>query len=57
MKKRRFLWARLAEPSTWAGMSGFALALGASSEEWESISLFLAAGFGLVAMVTGEKDA
>jgi len=46
----------LKEPSTYAGLSGIALAMGISVEGWEAISATLAALFGTIAVFTKEKQ-
>jgi hypothetical protein len=50
-----FVLARLKEPSTYAGLSGLALALGVSGELYNAASAALAAVAGLVAVVLVEK--
>ena len=50
-----FVLARLKEPSTYAGLSGLALALGVSGELYSAASAALAAVAGLVAVVLAEK--
>lgn len=50
-----FVLARLKEPSTYAGLSGLALALGVSGELYSAASAALAAVAGLVAVVLGEQ--
>ena len=50
-----FVLARLKEPSTYAGLSGLALALGVSGELYSAASAALAAVAGLVAIVLAEK--
>ena len=52
---RKSVFARLSEPSTWAGMAALALALGISSESWETISQGLAGVFGVIAMLARES--
>lgn len=42
------------EASTWAGLSGIALALGLSAAEWGAIGSALAAVFGAVAVFVKE---
>ena len=43
------------EPSTYAGFSGIALALGMAASEYEAVSAALAAIFGAVAVYRREK--
>ena len=50
-----FVLNRLKEPSTYAGLSGLALALGVSGELYSAASAALAAVAGLVAVVLGEQ--
>lgn len=50
-----FILKRLKEPSTYAGLSGLALALGVSGELYSAASAALAAVAGLVAVVLGEQ--
>jgi hypothetical protein len=50
-----FVLARLKEPSTYAGLSALALALGVSGELYSAASAALAAVAGLVAVVLAEK--
>ena len=50
-----FVLSRLKEPSTYAGLSGLALALGVSGELYSAASAALAAVAGLVAIVLAEK--
>ena len=50
-----FVLTRLKEPSTYAGLSGLALALGVSGELYSAASAALAAIAGLVAIVLAEK--
>ena len=50
-----FVLSRLKEPSTYAGLSGLALALGVSGELYSAASAALAAVAGLVAVVLAEK--
>lgn len=49
------IYKRLSEPSTYAGMAGLSVALGLSTDEWQTYSAALAAVFGAVAMLLGEK--
>jgi len=57
MKIVSWLVNRLKEPSTYAGFSGIALALGLSSEEWSTVYTALAGLAGVVAMLLAEKPA
>jgi hypothetical protein len=57
MKIVSFLVNRLKEPSTYAGFSGVALALGLSAEEWGIVYTAAAAVAGVVAMFLSEKPA
>lgn len=50
-----FALTRLKEPSTYAGLSGLALALGVSGDLYTAASSALAAVAGLVAVVLAEK--
>jgi hypothetical protein len=54
MKIVSWLVNRLKEPSTYAGFSGIALALGLSSEEWSTIYTAVAGLAGVVAMILSE---
>lgn len=51
----RALIERLQEPSTYAGLAAIVAALGVSEPLWAAISAFVAAGFGLAAIVLREK--
>ena len=57
MKIVSFLVNRLKEPSTYAGFSGIALALGLSAEEWSTVYTALAGLAGVVAMVLSDAPA
>lgn len=46
-----YIVARLKEPSTWAGFSAIALAVGISAPEWAAISQFGAAIAGGIAVL------
>ena len=46
---------RAKEPSTYAGLSGLALALGLGDTEWNAIGTAAAAVFGAVAVVIAER--
>lgn len=48
---------RAKEPSTYAGLSGLALALGLSDAEWSAIGAAAAALCGAVAIVIAERGA
>ena len=50
-----FVLSRLKEPSTYAGLSALALALGVSGELYSAASSTIAAVAGLVAIVLAEK--
>ena len=50
-----FVLSRLKEPSTYAGLSGLALAFGISSDIYAAASSAIAAVAGLVAVVLVEK--
>jgi hypothetical protein len=54
MKIVSWLVSRLKEPSTYAGFSGIALALGLSGEEWSTVYTALAGLAGVVAMFLSE---
>jgi hypothetical protein len=43
------------EPSTWAGFSGIALALGLSEVEWGAAGAAMAAIFGAIAVFINER--
>jgi hypothetical protein len=57
MKIVSWLVNRLKEPSTYAGFSGIALALGLSGEEWSTVYTALAGLAGVVAMFLSEAPA
>jgi len=46
---------RMKEPSTYAGLAAIATAVGLSDAVWAAVSGFLAAAFGLAAIVLREK--
>jgi hypothetical protein len=48
---------RAKEPSTYAGLSGLALALGLTDAEWSAIGTAAAAVFAAVAVVVAERGA
>lgn len=50
-----FIISRLKEPSTYAGLSGIALALGVSGELYNAVAAALAAIAGLIAVVLSDK--
>jgi len=50
-----FVLSRLKEPSTYAGLSGLALAFGLSSELYAAASTALAGIAGLVAVILTER--
>lgn len=50
-----FALTRLREPSTYAGLSGLALALGVSGDLYTAASSAIAAVAGLIAIVLAEK--
>lgn len=50
-----FALTRLKEPSTYAGLSGLALALGVSGDLYTAASSAIAAVAGLIAIVLAEK--
>jgi hypothetical protein len=52
-----WLLDRAKEPSTYAGLSGLALALGLTDAEWSAIGAAAAALFGAVAVIAGERGA
>jgi hypothetical protein len=50
-----FVLSRLKEPSTYAGLSGLALALGVSGELYNAVAGALAGVAGLIAVLLAEK--
>jgi hypothetical protein len=50
-----YVLSRLKEPSTFAGLSGIALAFGVSSELYGAVSAAIAGVAGLVAVILAEK--
>ena len=50
------LLKRLKEPSTYAGLSGLALALGISTDGFEMIAGSVAGFFGFVSIILGEGE-
>jgi hypothetical protein len=57
MNTLQWILARAKEPSTYAGLSGLALALGLSDTEWHAIGTAAAAVFAAVAVVVAEHGA
>lgn len=51
----QFILARLKEPSTYAGLSGLAMALGISTHMYEAAAAAAAGIAGLVAVILAEK--
>lgn len=51
----QFILSRLKEPSTFAGLSGIALALGMSGELYNAVAGAIAGVAGLVAVLLAEK--
>lgn len=51
----QFILSRLKEPSTFAGLSGIALALGVSGELYNAVAGAVAGVAGLVAVILAEK--
>lgn len=51
----QFILSRLKEPSTYAGLSGLAVALGISTQLYEAAALAIAGVAGLVAVILAEK--
>jgi hypothetical protein len=51
----QFILSRLKEPSTFAGLSGLALALGVSGELYNAAAAAIAGVAGLVAVILAEK--
>lgn len=52
----QFILSRLKEPSTFAGLSGMALALGVSGELYNAAAAAIAGVAGLVAVILAEKS-
>lgn len=50
-----FILSRLKEPSTYAGLSGIALALGVSGELYNAVAGAIAGLAGLVAVILADK--
>jgi hypothetical protein len=57
MSALKWILDRAKEPSTYAGLSGLALALGLSDAEWSAIATAAAAVSGAVAIVIAERGA
>ena len=57
MSALKWILDRAKEPSTYAGLSGLALALGLSDAEWSAIATAAAAACGAVAVVIAERAA
>jgi len=57
MSALKWILDRAKEPSTYAGLSGLALALGLSDAEWSAIATAAAAVCGAVAVVIAERGA
>jgi hypothetical protein len=51
----QFILARLKEPSTYAGLSGLAMALGISTHIYEAAAMAIAGVAGLIAVILAEK--
>ena len=51
----QFILSRLKEPSTYAGLSGIALALGVSGELYNAVAGAIAGVAGLVAVLLSDK--
>ncbi|MFN3706514.1 MAG: hypothetical protein ACK4WM_11045 [Thermoflexales bacterium] len=51
-----WLLGRLREPSTYAGLSGLALAFGLSGEMYQAVAAALAGVAGLVAVILSERS-
>lgn len=52
----QFILSRLKEPSTYAGLSGLAVAIGISTELYNAAAVAIAGVAGLVAVVLAEKS-
>ncbi len=50
-----YILNRLAEPSTYAGLAGLALALGITSADWATISAAVAGIAGVIAMLLHDQ--
>ena len=53
----RSLLTRAAEPSTWAGLSGIAVAAGLTEPQWQAVAGLIAAGAAVLAIFLPEKRA
>jgi len=53
----QWVLVRAKEPSTYAGLSGLALALGLSEAEWNAIGTAAAAVFAAIAVIAAERGA
>jgi hypothetical protein len=51
----QFILSRLKEPSTFAGLSGLAMALGISTHLYEAAAMAIAGVAGLIAVILAEK--
>lgn len=51
----QFILARLKEPSTYAGLSGLAMAIGISTDLYNAAATAIAGVAGLVAVILAEK--
>jgi hypothetical protein len=51
----QFILSRLKEPSTFAGLSGLAMALGISTHLYEAAAMTIAGVAGLIAVILAEK--
>jgi hypothetical protein len=52
----QFILARLKEPSTYAGLSGLAMALGISTHVYEAAAVAVAGVAGLIAVILADKN-
>jgi hypothetical protein len=52
----QFILSRLKEPSTFAGLSGLAMALGISTHLYEAAAMAVAGVAGLIAVILAEKS-
>jgi hypothetical protein len=52
----QFILSRLKEPSTYAGLSGLAMALGISTHLYEAAAMAVAGVAGLIAVILAEKS-
>ena len=51
----QFILSRLKEPSTYAGLSGLAMALGISTHIYEAAAMAVAGVAGLIAVILADK--